>query len=36
MRVYIDFDEVLFETEDLLFEEYKILKSQGIKVEYAK
>lgn len=33
MRVYIDFDEVLFETEDLLFEEYKILKSKGIKVD---
>lgn len=33
MRVYIDFDEVLFATEDLLFEEYKSLKSQGIKVD---
>ncbi len=33
MKVYIDFDEVLFATEDLLFEEYKVLKSQGIKVD---
>ena len=33
MKIYIDFDEVLFATEDLLFEEYKILKSKGIKVD---
>lgn len=33
MKVYIDFDEVLFDTEDLLFEEYKSLKLKGIKVD---
>ena len=36
MNIYIDFDEVLFATEDLLFEEYKILKSKGIKVDKLK
>lgn len=32
-NLYIDFDEVLFSTEDLLFEKYKKLKSQGIEVD---
>lgn len=31
--IYIDFDEVIFSTEDLLFERYKKLKAKGIKVD---
>ncbi len=31
--LYVDFDEVIFSTEDLLFEKYKKLKSQGVKVD---
>lgn len=36
MKIYIDFDGVLFDIEDLLFEEYKILKAKGIKVDKLK
>jgi hypothetical protein len=37
MKIYIDFDGVIFHTEDILFEEYRAKKQQGIqlnKIEY--
>lgn len=36
MKKYIDFDEVILSTEDLLFFEYKNLKSQGVQVDKTK
>lgn len=32
-NIYIDFDGVIFPTEDFLFEKYRYLKKQGIKVD---
>jgi len=35
-KKYIDFDDVIVNTEDLLFAEYNKLKSQGVDVDKIK
>ena len=36
MKIYVDFDGVIFDSEKLLFEEYKKLKNQNesLKIKY--
>lgn len=33
MKIYIDFDGVIFDTEDILFEEYRTKRQQGIQLD---
>lgn len=36
MKKYIDFDNVILATQDLLFQEYDLLKNQGIEIDRKK